>query len=320
MHLFLRAIGFSDCSDNQMDTFIDAALKKQVNDPRLVKICDEFGRMQILIPVSESTGIYAYGKKIDNNFKLQYYYPMMMGSSSCSNEELTIERHLDKESYEVVCDNIKAGVTLMFYLQNPLDYLMFRAKKGEIEDTEGIKFSLHRKNLAEKTAIPGKKVVLSALSTGGMVLLPSYDPVYGKINKSRRQLAKEARRESLINAARNGDQEAIESLTIDDLDIYTNISKRIVTEDVLSIVESSFMPCGVECDQYAVIGEILEIEVQENVLTEEKIFLMKLECNDIIFDMAISETDLIGEPMPGRRFKGNVWLQGEVKFDDSEEI
>ena len=53
------------------------------------------------------------------------------------------------------------------------------------------------------------------------------------------------------------------------MDTYTAISRRIVSEDVLSIVESSFMPCGVECDQYSVIGEILEIERQTIVILVE---------------------------------------------------
>jgi hypothetical protein len=83
---------------------------------------------------------------------------------------------------------------------------------------------------------------------------------------------------------------------------------------VLSIVESSFMPCGVECDQYSVIGEILGIERQTNVFTGENMCLLRLSCNDIVFDLVINEADLVGEPALGRRFKGNVWLQGEVQF------
>ena len=90
------------------------------------------------------------------------------------------------------------------------------------------------------------------------------------------------------------------------------ISKRITKEDVFSIVNSSFMPYGIESDQYSVLGEIIELEEDINSLTKEKIYSMKVECNDIIFNIAINEKDLLGEPAVGRRFKGSIWMQGTV--------
>ncbi len=30
------------------------------------------------------------------------------------------------------------------------------------------------------------------------------------------------------------------------------------------------MPCGVECDQYSVVGEILDLKSDENIYTGEK--------------------------------------------------
>lgn len=319
MHLFLRAIGFSQFDDVQEEKLIESAAKQSPDSNVFVKKCDYFDRAELLIPVSDSTGICVYGKldkfNAGTKFKPLYYYPILMGSSKCDNEELSVERHCDKESFEVVCEDIKAGVTLMFYLQNCLDYLNFRAKSATTGDSERLlQFCLNRKNPAEKEAIAGRKVILSALSAGGMILLPAVGKDVKQRRLSPKEAAKEAARKNLITAAKNGDQEAIESLTIEDLDTYTAISRRVVSEDVLSIVESSFMPCGVECDQYSVIGEILEVEKQTNVITGEAIIIMKLDCNDIIFDMAINEEDLIGEPAVGRRFKGFIWLQGEVNF------
>ena len=112
--------------------------------------------------------------------------------------------------------------------------------------------------------------------------------------------------------AREGSEEAIESLTLEDMDTYSMLSKRIVREDVFSIVHSSFMPYGIESDQYSVLGEIIELEEIRNSLTNEKIYSIKVECNDIIFHVAINEKDLLGEPAVGRRFKGSVWMQGTV--------
>ena len=90
------------------------------------------------------------------------------------------------------------------------------------------------------------------------------------------------------------------------------LSKRMLKEDILTIVTTYFMPYGIESDQYSVLGNILEIAEEKNIVTNEILYCMKLSCNDIIFDVCINKKDLIGEPMVGRRFKGNVWMQGSV--------
>ena len=75
------------------------------------------------------------------------------------------------------------------------------------------------------------------------------------------------------------------------------------------------MPSGIECDQYSVIGNILSVDRRINRITGEEIFLLGLECNDLLFTAAINAADLLGEPVPGRRFKGQVWRQGNVCFE-----
>ena len=94
------------------------------------------------------------------------------------------------------------------------------------------------------------------------------------------------------------------------------ISKRVEKEDVFSIVESYFMPYGIESDQYSILGTILEIKETQNQLTKENVLLMKINANDLIFDLCINEKDLIGLPEIGRRFKGNIWMQGKINFLD----
>ena len=127
-----------------------------------------------------------------------------------------------------------------------------------------------------------------------------------------RELSKN--RTNLIAAARNGDEEAMESLTMEDMDTYSMISQRIVTDDVLTIVDSYFIPYGIECDQYNVLGEILDIMKFKNILTGEEICQMTIESNDIQFDICINSKDLLGEPAVGRRFKGTIWLQGQLHY------
>ena len=111
-----------------------------------------------------------------------------------------------------------------------------------------------------------------------------------------------------------GDEDAIESLTLEDMDTYTTISRRIHKEDVFSLVDTYFMPYGVECDQYSILGEITECHTDINRITDEEIIFMTLECNEVVLEVCINRYDLYGEPAVGRRFKGVVWLQGCIEF------
>src|SRR5699024_11412720 len=59
----------------------------------------------------------------------------------------------------------------------------------------------------------------------------------------------------LISAAKSGDPQAIESLTLEDIDTYSKVSRRLVTEDVFSIVDTYIMPYGVERSEERRVGK-----------------------------------------------------------------
>ena len=42
---------------------------------------------------------------------------------------------------------------------------------------------------------------------------------------------------------------------------------------------------------------------------------MLVNCNGFDFYIGINDNDLLGEPLVGRRFKGEIWLQGTVEFE-----
>ena len=207
-----------------------------------------------------------------------------------SYEDITIERHSAEESYAGICDEIKVGVTLIFYLQNMVPYIKAR-------NTDSL-------------PMKGTSLTLSALSVQGSIMMP--------LKKNERDIIKTKKasvsREQLMKAARSGDEEAIESLTLEDMDTYTSISKKIHQNDIYTIVDTYFMPYGVECDLYSIMGEILSVEEVVNCVTNEKIIKMSLLCNELTFDVCINKEDLYGEPEVGRRFKGVIWLQGYINF------
>ncbi len=306
MNLYMGVIGFSEMDSRQERKFIKTAVK-QCTEQGLVLRNDTFNRGVIVVRVSESTGIYIFGRYEGKKFIYEYHYPFLMGSRFTDDDELLVERHVDKESYSVICDEMRTGVTLIFYLQNVFDYMEYVCTRENFKKEE---FNPDGRNLIAKTPLKGYRVVLSALSLGGMILFPVHKPE----KLSKRELDNMNRRKKLLEAAKGGDEDAMEHLTIDDIDTYTRISHRILNEDVFSIVDSTFMPCGVECDQYSVIGQIIELSEEKNVYTGEKIYIMMLECNNLVFTMAVNSVNLLGEPKVGRRFKGQIWLQGSIKF------
>ena len=225
----------------------------------------------------------------DGTFKREYYYPYVEGTDVSSEAECSIQRHTEKETYAGLLDEYKVGISLIFYLDNCMEY---------------------RERRLNRVSRKVKSVKLTGLCNDGKILLP--------LHKTRKQIemAKVASKDrtSLLEAAKAGDEDAMETLTIEDIDMYSQISRRVMKEDIYSIIDSCFMPCGIECDQYSVIGEIKRIEEKENQLTGEMVYDLTLDCNDMIFHVGIARKDLLGQPVVGRRFKGQIWMQGTAEF------
>ena len=290
VHEYLRAVGFSKIKD-----------KEELN--RLLQMVEESYQSERTsgnrggTDFSERKKEFAPGMGIilrgeyDEKAKYQreYYFPYFQGKEEKYYENVTVERHAEKESYAGVCDDISLGISIIFYVQNVADFLNEKRLNTLSSCTVTLKFS--------------------GLSTDGKILLPVVKGMSEEENKDA-----VLQRTKLLQAAREGDEAAIESLTMEDMDMYSMISKRIANEDVFSIVATYFMPYGVECDHYNVLGEILKFELVENSLTKEKMYVLTIESHDLIFDVCINEKDLMGEPQVGRRFKGVVWMQGEMIF------
>ena len=98
-----------------------------------------------------------------------------------------------------------------------------------------------------------------------------------------------------MNAARKGDQAAIETLTFDDMDLYSKVSKRLANEDVFSIVDTYFMPFGAECDMYSIMGEILAVRERINRMTGVRLYQMRLNVNELTFDICVPADSVMGE-------------------------
>lgn len=291
MHNYLRSIGFGKLKNKNE---IDLLIKDIIQHPdKKVITEDSYGNVfaELSREFGEFIGISVRGFYVgDDEFHVEYYFPYFVGSGVTTEERVEIEKRSDREAYAGICDEMRIGVTLIFYLQNAVEYLQECRTKNA-------------KRMPANTTV-------SALSTNGKVILP----VYKNENQIKSGEKYTNNRNHLMAAARDGDEEAMESLTLEDIDTYSMISRRIMTEDILSIVDTYFMPYGIESDHYSILGEILDYYKIENRRTDERLYVLTLNSNNLVFDVCINEEDLFGEPAVGRRFKGIVWLQGKIHY------
>lgn len=295
MHKYLSAIGFKHVeSREELNRLLDDA-QENFQWEKTVKIWENVELSERMKYFMKDMGVMICGTYDQNDqYEREYYVPFFCGKGEKKFEDLAVERHISRNSYAGACEYPGIGITIIYYLQNAVEYL------------SELNFGQYFKELVT--------LILSGLASSGKILLPV-------VQKNESFLDKEEslrKHRKLIKEARSGDEKAIESLTMQDMDTYSMISRRIDKEDVLSIVSTYFMPCGLECDQYSVLGEILHYERRINPLTNEKIYVMTLECNNLEFDVCINEEDLLGEPEIGRRFKGNIWLQGKMCFAEPD--
>lgn len=291
MHSYLRAVGFSEIKKRRQIEEIIQDVIETYDEKNIIEDYEDGVFAEFSKNYGCDCGITVCGQYDEKNeFHVEYYFPFFRGTGITTDENVVIERHAAQQSFAGACDDLRIGVTLIFYLQNVAEYML--------ENQKGI-------------APEGRKILtISGLAKEGMVLLPLQKDE--EAARAERELAKN--RSNLIAAARNGDEDAMESLTMEDMDTYSMISQRIVREDIFSIVDSYFMPYGIECDQYNVMGEILDFMVFKNILTGEEVYQLTLDSNDVQFDVCINKKDLLGEPQTGRRFKGIIWLQGQLHF------
>lgn len=292
MHKYLRAIGFSNIKNRLDFEKIMGIIMEQPTQQYRIDLEKRIQFVEMKKEFMKGIGVGIVGEYDEKGFfYLGHYFPYCNGNCLTVQEDVGINKRVDTDAYTGMCDDLRLGVSLIFYLQNLSDFM----KKGKIQ--EGI----------AKNA----NVYLSALSVEGKIILGVEQNEY----QLKQRNETNAHRKRLIAEAKQGNQEAMDSLTIEDIDMYAMVSRRIRREDVYSIVENTFIPYGSESDNYTIIATILEWELLVNPLTEEEVYKMILSCNDLVFSLCINKKDLYGIPLCGARFKGNIWMQGYVVAD-----
>lgn len=322
MHKYLRAVGFSQYEKrSQVDDFF----KENLKDENLIstymssdmRLCGQYN-----VQVCPNAGVTIIGEQEKNQLTLiDFYYPYLKGYDYTLIQECTIERHSDKESYAGIIDDYRMGIALIFYLTNGNVYNSL-IKSHKLSD------------------IKIDKIFLSALSISGKIILPIDKKKLSENefkDKAKLNMDYEYDDYDEDDAYDDSDDEPpITTRLIGDMDDFSDgiggkaISigigfklprnpigaqeSRLKNEDLYSIVETSLVPYGIECDKYQIVAEIISVNKKVNKFTGENLIEMRVDTMGLQFNLMINENDLEGEPMPGRRFRGVIWLLGEVEF------
>ena len=103
MNIYLQALGFSNMDSEGEAKFIKAGIRG-CTEEGFVLSNNALQRGVIVLRISRSCGLYIFGRYENGSFIYEYYFPFVIGNTITDYDELTVERHLDKESYAVVCD------------------------------------------------------------------------------------------------------------------------------------------------------------------------------------------------------------------------
>lgn len=293
MHKYMKAVGFTKIGGYEEQNKLLQDIVNHYDFKKVVEMEDNRLFAEMSKEYAVDCGVTLFGGYDKRNFfHVDYFFPYFHGSQIITYDQIAIDRHMWSRSYAGACDDVRVGTTLIFHLQNAADYIEARHRdKNSLRALEST-------------------VAFGALAESGSVLLP----VLQENKKPSPDPSEIERKNSLFNAAQNGDQQALENLTLEDFDSYSVLARRVQHEDVYSIVDNYFMPYGMECDLYNIMGDIIDVVPVKNSCTGEQLYQLGIICNDIPFDVCINARDLVGKPEVGRRFKGIIWLQGRVNF------
>ena len=288
MHDYLRAVGFSKVADRKsLQQLLSLVMTKPDQEyyaesrdwPVYWEKSKDFlpGAGLTVRGDTDEKGMLAY----------EYYFPHFHGSHVSFTGNVDLEKEFEREEYNGVCEPSDMGIVVVFHMNRLKDYAARIREYGYLEETP---------------------VRLSALSVRGSVLLP-----LARKQTSGGEKEVQAAASRRYEEAQQGNPEAIAELAMQDFLLFNTIAHRLMEgEDVLSVVETSFMPFGTASNQYSVLGDILDCQEQYNQLSGEKIWQLTVLCNSKLIDICINAEDLTGAPKLGRRFRGTIWLQGQL--------
>ncbi|MCR5829191.1 MAG: DUF3881 family protein [Lachnospiraceae bacterium] len=290
-------MGYSEIEQQGQVEELLIKIVKETKDRQFIRKRNGIILAEYRAKLSDSLGICVCGEEDkEGKFHMMYYFPYCTNVLYSDEEFVVYDKKIFGEGYTGMCDDEAIGATLIFYVTNVVDYMFKHNGENTVDDMS---------------------VAFSALSNKGNIILPTV------VRDDRKDWAqKKGKKKKIADNDENEndddtDEKEMVSISLEEIEKFAAINERSKKEDILSIVESSLVPLGSESDVYILVGTIIGAHTESNIYTGEEVYILLVDMNSIYINVAINKKDLYGEPVIGRRFRGNVWLQGktvETKF------
>ena len=141
MHSYLRTIGFSDLQKSEWKKIIKDVVS-DFDEKNVVAKDDLTYFAEMSKYYGLDMGITVCGEIDENNqFVFEYAFPFFRGSKTTTTQDVYIERRSEKEAYLGACEDMRIGVTLIFYLANAGAYLQEQYKENLNQTTTSVAIS-----------------------------------------------------------------------------------------------------------------------------------------------------------------------------------
>ena len=125
MHSYLKSVGFSEITKRKQIKELVKDVIQSYDEKVTVENHEDGVFAQFSKHYGCDCGITVCGQYDENNeFHTEYYFPFFRGTGITTQESVVIEKHAEKESFAGACDDLRIGVTLIFYLQNAAEYML----------------------------------------------------------------------------------------------------------------------------------------------------------------------------------------------------
>lgn len=292
MHEFLRAVGLKSLKTKEQLRLLTDWVAEAPTRFRVATLGNEENLAVAERLITDVLGVAVVGS-VDERGKLipEYYFPYIDSNLISSEAPLSVEKQVSRNGYIGLAEDDRLDLSLIFSVRNVTD-----AAKSLREDPQADN--------------PFKRVTLSLLLSDGTVLLPI--AVSERVLKTKED--REKRHKELLAEVANGDPEAFEKMAKESILRFEKMMERVERSDVYSVVNSFFMPHGMESERYYFLGMITHCHEVQNPLTKETVYLMDIDVNGVEFAVAVNAEDLTGVPAEGYRLRGHAWMQGELKY------
>ena len=286
-HTFLRSIGFDSVKNRDQEKALVDWVLENPSRMSVVSLDHESNLAMAEKDVNGHAGIAVVGEIGESGGLVpEYYFPYLSSTHISSTAPLSYEKTATRDGFSGMCEDDRLGLALIFDVKNVPDV---------IRDQQDLQLG----------NASFQRVMLSMLLREGTVLLPIGAKKSVPAN-SRRSFEK-----NLTEAEEQGDLEAVGRLAREEMLRFGRAIQRIRETDVLTVVESFFMPYGMESYSYYFLGDILSSALILNEITKERFYRMVISVNGVEFTAAVSENDLQGVPAAGLRLKAKGMLMGE---------